>query len=203
MNEQETLNLLLAGDPAAIRSFVDQYQPLVLRTARGFVRNTEDARDITQEVFIDILTNLHQFKAQSGLSTWIYRITVNRSLNYLRSSKRRQGHVSYAEDHDDGGKRESLNLSDPSQKNPAELLEQQERSKTLHDAIQSLPEKQQVAFTLAEYDDLSYKEISEIMHLSISSVESLLFRARKNLQKKLWVCYQAANLNKKRTKPKS
>ena len=200
MNEQELLNLLLAGNPAAIRSLVDQYQPMVLRTARGFVRNTEDARDIAQEVFIDILTNLHRFKAQSGLSTWIYRITVNRSLNHLRSSKRRQGRLSYSEDHDDGGKGRATNISDPSQKNPAELLEQKERSKILHDAIQSLSEKQQVAFTLAEYDDLSYKEIAEIMQLSISSIESLLFRARKNLQKKL---FKVANFNEKGTKPKS
>ncbi|MFA6128190.1 MAG: sigma-70 family RNA polymerase sigma factor [Bacteroidales bacterium] len=188
MNEQEVLDLLLAGDPAAIRSLVDQYQPLVLRTALGFVRNTEDARDVAQEVFIDILTNLHRFKAQSGLSTWIYRITVNRSLNYLRSSKRRKDRLSYSDDYDDGGSKETTNRSDPSQKNPAELLEQKERSKILHAAIRSLPDKQQIAFNLAEYDDLSYKEIAEIMKLSLSSVESLLFRARKNLQKRLWKC---------------
>lgn len=190
MNEQEVLNLLLAGDPAAIRSLVDQYQPLVLRTARGFVRNTEDARDIAQEVFIDILANLHRFKAQSGLSTWIYRITVNRSLNYLRSNKRRKGRLAYSDDNSAGEHGVAMNFHDPGQKNPAELLEQKERSKILHDAIQSLPEKQQVAFNLAEYDDLSYKEIAEIMHLSISSIESLLFRARRNLQKKLWACYK-------------
>ena len=190
MNEQEVLNLLLAGNPAAIRGFVDQYQPLVLRTARGFVRNTEDARDIAQEVFIEILTHLNRFKAQSGLSTWIYRITVNRSLNYLRSNKRRLGRLAYSDDYGDNDRGGITNFSDPGQKNPAEILEQKERSKILHDAIQSLPEKQQVAFTLAEYDDLSYKEISEIMQLSISSVESLLFRARKNLQKKLWINYK-------------
>jgi RNA polymerase sigma-70 factor, ECF subfamily len=203
MNEQEVLNLLLAGDPAAIRSLVDQYQPLVLKTARGFVRNTEDARDIAQEVFIDILTHLNRFKAQSGLSTWIYRITVNRSLNYLRSNKRRLGRLSYSDGYTAGDLGVTMNLSDPAQKNPSELLEQKERSKILHDAISSLPEKQQVAFTLAEYDDLSYKEIAEIMQLSLSSVESLLFRARKNLQRKLWACYKASNLKEKGTKPKS
>jgi len=200
MNEQEILNLLLAGNPVAIRSLVDQYQPLVLRTARGFVRNTEDARDIAQEVFIDILTNLHRFKAQSGLSTWIYRITVNRSLNYLRSRKRRESHFYYSDDSGNNGEAGIMNLSDSGQKNPAEILEQKERSGILHDAIESLPEKQQVAFNLAEYDDLSYKEIAEIMQLSISSVESLLFRARKNLQKKL---FKVANFKEKGTKPKS
>lgn len=190
MNEQETINLLLAGDSSAIRSFVDRYQPLVLRTARGFTGNTEDARDLTQDVFIDILSNLHRFRAQSGLSTWIYRITVNRSLNYLRSNQRRKRHLFYTDDYQDEGKAESMNFSDPGQKSPSELLEQKERSRTLHQAVRSLPEKQQVAFTLAEYDDLSYKEIAEVMQLSISSVESLLFRARKNLQKKLWRCYR-------------
>ncbi len=203
MNEPEVLKLLLAGDPAAVRSLVDQYQPMVLRTARGFVRNTEDARDIAQEVFIDILTNLHRFKGQASLSTWIYRITVNRSLNYLRNSKRRQSRLFYSEDQNEGRRSEAVNISDPDQKNPAELLEQQERSETLHTAILSLPGKQQVAFNLVEYDDLSYKEIAEIMHLTISSVESLLFRARKNLQKKLWVCYKASTSRENGTKPKS
>jgi len=186
MNEHELLKLLLAGNAAAIRSFVDQYQPSVLRTARGFVRNTEDARDIAQDVFIDVLTNLHRFRAHSGLSTWVYRITVNRSLNYLRSNKRRQGRLAYSDDSGDIVNSGLMNHNDPGQKSPAELLEQKERAKILHDAIDSLPEKQQIAFTLAEYDDLSYKEIAEIMQVSISSVESLLFRARKNLQKKLW-----------------
>lgn len=191
MNEKESLNLLLAGDPVAIRALVDQYQPLVLRTARGFVRNDEDARDIAQEVFIDILTNLPRFKAQSGLSTWIYRVTVNRSLNYLRSKKRRLGRISFSDDQE-AFSNKAMNLNDTGQRNPAELLEQKERSGILHDAVRSLPEKQQVAFTLAEYDDLSYKEIAEVMQLSISSVESLLFRARKNLQKRLWKCYRSA-----------
>ncbi len=190
MSEQEVLDLLRAGNPAAIRSLVDQYQPLVLRTARGFVRDTEDARDIAQEVFIDILTNLHRFRAKSGLSTWIYRITVNRSLNYLRSRKRRQGRIVGTEEESAGGRGGIMNLSDAGQKSPAELLEQKEKSRILHEAVDSLPEKQRVAFTLAEYDDLSYKEIAEIMQLSISSVESLLFRARKNLQQKLWMCYK-------------
>jgi RNA polymerase sigma-70 factor, ECF subfamily len=196
MNEQEVVNLLLAGDPATIRSFVDQYQPLVLRTARGFVRNPEDARDIAQEVFIDVLTNLHRFKGNSGLSTWIYRITVNRSLNYLRSRKRRLEHLTYSDDLGDHGKEDRLGTIDTSQKNPSEILEQKEQSRILHDAIRSLPDKQQAVFNLAEYDDLSYKEIAEIMQVSISSVESLLFRARKNLQKKLWRTFLATNRQK-------
>jgi len=73
MDEKTLINRLRAGDPKVVQNFVDQYQQLVLRTARGFVRNTEDARDITQDVFVDFLSNLHRFKGQSSLSTWIYR----------------------------------------------------------------------------------------------------------------------------------
>jgi RNA polymerase sigma-70 factor (ECF subfamily) len=64
MTEQEVLKLVLAGDPRAIRSLVDHFQPMVLRTARGFLRNSDDARDVAQEVFIDIFTNIHRFQGQ-------------------------------------------------------------------------------------------------------------------------------------------
>ncbi len=190
MNENELVRNLLAKDPAAIRILVDRYQPLVLKTARHFVRNTEDARDIAQDVFIDIITNLGRFRGQSVLSTWIYRITVNRSLNYLRSIKRRPHPVRLDDQEVLTTAAREKHLSDPGVKNPAELLEQQDRARILHSAIDSLPQKQQIAFKLAEFDDLSYKEIAEVMKVTIASVESLLFRARQNLQKKLWHCYK-------------
>jgi RNA polymerase sigma-70 factor (ECF subfamily) len=190
MTEQEVLKLVLAGDPRAIRSLVDHFQPMVLRTARGFLRNSDDARDVAQEVFIDIFTNIHRFQGQSRLSTWVYRIAVNRSLNYLRSNKKRLSNRSYSFENSESGQEGTMNLSDPTQKNPAQILEQKEKSETLHAAIQSLPEKQRIAFTLAEYDDLSYKEIAEVMETSVSSVESLIFRGRKKLQEKLWKVYR-------------
>ncbi|HBB90229.1 MAG: hypothetical protein A2X22_13940 [Bacteroidetes bacterium GWF2_49_14] len=190
MDENNLIEMLRAGDPAATRNLVDHYQPLVLKTARGFVRNTEDARDIAQDVFIDVITNLHRFRRQSGLSTWIYRITVNRSLNYIRSKRRRNDPIQSDTLNSEGHPGMVHNLSDPSEKNPGEILEYQDRSRILHDALESLPERQRTALALAEFDELSYKEISEVMELSLSSVESLIFRAKKNLQKKLWHCYK-------------
>ncbi len=190
MDENNLIEMLRAGDPASTRYLVDHYQPLVLKTARGFVRNTEDARDIAQDVFIDVITNLHRFRGQSGLSTWIYRITVNRSLNYIRSKKRRNDPIQSDTLNSESHPSMVHNLSDPSEKNPGEILEHQDRSRILHAALESLPEKQRTALVLAEFDDLSYKEISEVMELSLSSVESLIFRAKKNLQKKLWHCYK-------------
>jgi RNA polymerase sigma-70 factor, ECF subfamily len=183
------IDKLRSGDPLALRQMIEQYQPMVLRTAKGFVKNTEDARDVTQEVFIDIITHINKFSGKSSLSTWIYRITVNRSLNFLRNNKKRKNHTS-GERQDENGTDPVMQLTDPTQKSPQELLEQQDRARSLHKALNSLPEKQQIAFTLAEYDDLSYKEIAEVMQTSVSSVESLIFRARRKLQEKLWKEYR-------------
>jgi RNA polymerase sigma-70 factor (ECF subfamily) len=188
MNEDTLIANVIAGDPQAIRSFVDHYQVIILRTAKGFVKDQEDARDITQEVLIDVLTNLYKFNQKSSLTTWIYRITVNRALNHLRRSKRwfRLG----GSQMEDGGSNPSEWLTDPSEKNPSEMMEQKDKARILHNAMNSLPPNQRTAFTLAEYDELSYKEIADVMQVSVSSVESLIFRARKNLQKALWDCYK-------------
>jgi len=179
------IDKLRSGDPQALRQMIEQYQPMVLRTAKGFVKSTEDARDVTQEVFIDVITNINKFGGKSSLSTWIYRITVNRSLNFLRKNKKRR--IFWNPVQEDGDRVDPSNgIADSSRNNPSDILEQKELSIALHRALNSLPEKQQIAFTLAEFDDLSYKEIAEVMETSLSSVESLIFRARKKLQEKLW-----------------
>ncbi|MFO7617438.1 MAG: sigma-70 family RNA polymerase sigma factor [Bacteroidales bacterium] len=190
MDEKDLIERVRNGEESAVRILVDRFQPRILRTARGFVRNEEDARDLTQEVLIDIIRNIHHFRFQAGLSTWIYRITVNRSLNHLRSSKKRAQTFSIDLPEEKGPGYSTLNLPDTGQSDPAQQMEQSDRSRILHAAIGSIPEKQRTAFVLSEYDDLSYKEIAEVMNVSLSSVESLLFRARKNLQKKLWHCYK-------------
>jgi len=190
MDEKTLIKGLRAGTPKVVRTFVDQYQQLVLRTARGFVRNTEDARDITQDVFVDLLSNLHRFKGQSSLSTWIYRITVNRSLNFIRRAKKRT-HLSIGNSAKlDESIDRTAQLTDPAQKSPVELLVQQDRARILHQALESLPANQRIAITLFEYDDLTYKDIAEIMKVTVSAVESLIFRARRNLYKQLFHCYK-------------
>lgn len=190
MDEKELIERIRNGEESAVRILVDRYQAKILRTSRGFVRNDEDARDITQEVFIDIIRNIHRFRFQSGLNTWIYRITVNRSLNHLRSNRKRTNSLSLDRENEMGSSPAASNLPDHNQPDPMQRLEQSDRSRILHEAIESLPERQRTAFVLAEYEDLPYKEIAGVMNLSVASVESLLFRARKNLQKKLWHCYK-------------
>ncbi|MGM0622209.1 MAG: RNA polymerase sigma factor [Bacteroidota bacterium] len=188
MSEAEIIKNLQEGDGKAFRQLVVKYQQLVVNTCFGLVHNTEDAEDIAQDVFIEVFRSVHKFRADSKISTWLYRIAVNRSLNFIRDNKRRKWFRSVDETNAPDGK-DVYKISEETG-SPDTDMENSQRTALLHEAIDSLPKNQRVAFTLNKYEDLSYKEISEVMQVSLSSVESLIHRAKKNLQKKLYTCYK-------------
>jgi len=161
----------------------------VVNTCFGLLQNREDAEDIAQDVFIEVYRNIQNFRAQSKLSTWLYRIAVNRSLNHIHDNRKNKWFQSF-EDVVAAKNREILQIKSSISDQPEFALEKQQRAIILHEAIKSLPKNQKIAFTLNKYEELSYREIAEVMELSISSVESLLFRAKKGLQKKLYSCYK-------------
>jgi len=189
MTETEIIQKLQQGNEQAFKQLVGLYQKRVVNTCFGLVHNTEDAEDIAQEVFIEVFRSIQNFRADAKLSTWLYRIAVNRSLNFIRDNKRRKWFQSV----DDivRGKNASIEVISPAHsETPAAEMENRQRANILHEVIGSLPENQKTAFTLNKYEDLSYKEISEVMEMSVSSVESLIHRAKLNLQKKLYNCYK-------------
>ncbi|MDD4108002.1 MAG: RNA polymerase sigma factor [Prolixibacteraceae bacterium] len=189
MSEAEIIKKLQLGDENVFRELVDNYRQMVVNTCFGLLHNKEDAEDVAQDVFIEILRSAESFRGDSKISTWIYRIAVNRSLNFLRDNKRRRWFQSF----DDTVQSKQNNFKDlrsQNSDNPGFDLENSERSAILHAAIDALPKNQKIAFTLNKYEDLTYREISEVMQLSVSSVESLIHRAKKNLQKKLYYCYK-------------
>jgi RNA polymerase sigma-70 factor (ECF subfamily) len=186
MSETEIIQKLQQGNEQAFKMLVETYQKLVVNTCFGLVQNTEDAEDIAQEVFIEVFRSIQNFRADAKLSTWLYRIAVNRSLNHIRDNKRRKWFQSF----DDVVKEKNLQINHYASENPGTELENLQRANILHEAIGSLPENQKTAFTLNKYEDLSYKEIAEIMDISVSSVESLIHRAKVGLQKKLYTCYK-------------
>ncbi|MCD6354133.1 MAG: sigma-70 family RNA polymerase sigma factor [Prolixibacteraceae bacterium] len=189
MSEAEIIQKLQQGNEKAFKEMVENYQKLVVNTCYGMVHNTEDAEDIAQEVFIEVFRSINKFRADSKLSTWLYRIAVNRSLNFIRDHKKNKWFQSF-EDSEKGKVALNENLINKNTDQPEYQLENNERAIMLHKAIDSLPKNQKVAFTLSKYKDLSYQEISEVMDVTVSSVESLIHRAKKNLQKKLYVCYK-------------
>ncbi len=189
MNEAGIIKKLKEGNEKAFSDLVNTYQKMVVNTCYGLLHNIEDAEDVAQDVFIEVFRSAPGFRGDSRLSTWIYRIAVNRSLNFLRDHKRRRGFKSIDEIAELPPNSMGENYYG-SEGDPHIDLENSERTVLIHAAIDTLPKNQRVAFTLNKYEDLSYKEISEIMELSLSSVESLIHRAKKNLQKKLYNCYK-------------
>ena len=183
MTEQELIDGLIIQNKEAIQYLVHNYQKNVIKTAYYFVANMEDAEDLSQEVFLEILKSVGRFKKNASIYTWIYRITVNKSLDHLRRQKRRDAlHQigTFIKVSNDGTNRNDTELAVMDNRN-----DDKEKRKILDNAVNSLPENQKIAFILNKYDELSYKEIAEIMNLSHSSVESLIHRAKMNLQKKL------------------
>lgn len=184
MNENELIKLILQGERDKFRIFVEKYQQLVFRTCIGFVHNKEDADDLTQEVFIQAYQSLPDFKMKSAFSTWLYRIAVNASLNKVRKSAgtsfiQRLESFFIAEN-----KKNSL-LTATDTDDPENIIIKQEHSQWLQKALDSLPENQRTAIVLSKYDDLSQKEIAEVMNTTEGAVEALLQRAKKNLREKL------------------
>ena len=183
MTEKELINGVIAKDREAIKWLVENYQKKVIKTAYYFLGNLEDAEDLAQEIFLVIVNSMGRFRQGSSLSTWIYRITMNRSLNVLKRNKRQHFILRFEQLF--GIKKPGSNGKTNGFTTENNALLEQENIKLLRNAVDALPEKQRTAFILSKYDDLSYKEIAEVMGTSLSSVESLLHRAKMNLQKSL------------------
>jgi RNA polymerase sigma-70 factor, ECF subfamily len=188
-NTYELTEAIRSGDQVAFRFLVDTYQKRIIRVCRGFVHSPADAEDIAQDVFIEIYKSISGFRNESELSTWIYRITVNKSLNHLKSSARRKI-ISFFEFYSDEKQNELIEPAAPPEYFPDEDMKRSELADTVKNAIDGLPLKQRTALILSRYEELSYQEIADVMNLPVPSVESLLFRAKQNLRKKLLVFYK-------------
>ena len=170
------IEAILKGDPKAFKLLVDTYQLMVVNTCYAFVHDRDEAEDIAQDVFVQVFESLGRFRFESKLSTWLYRIAVNRSINHCKSPRGRAIKIDI-----DSWKQQEVaqSVEMPQQ----QILEEQEQIELLHKAIDKLPENQRTALILNKYEELSYKEIADVMGVSLSSVESLIFRAKNNLEK--------------------
>lgn len=188
MHERIDIAALKAGDEAAFRNIVKLLQDRVYRTCYGFVRSPQEAEDTAQEVFIEVFSSVKDFREEAQLSTWVHRIAVTKSIEAIRRKRRKKRLAFLVPDRLKETRPESVeDQSDRS--NPAAMLENAEREQVLTRALNSLPDSQRVAFTLHKVEGLSYDEIARIMGNSLASVESLIHRAKTNLQKRLYDYY--------------
>lgn len=190
MTDRERIQGIIQRDRAVFSEVVNLYQRHVIRTCYSLVHDDQDARDIAQEVFIEILDSARSFRGDAKLSSWIYRIAVNKSLNHLKQKKRRQFLTRIGLHSANSKEYATIEHKDTGHSSTDSALQEIEIRKILHTAINSLPVNQRIAFTMHKYEDLAYKEIAEVMNISVSSVESLMHRAKLNLQKKLEQYYR-------------
>jgi RNA polymerase sigma-70 factor (ECF subfamily) len=188
LKEKEIIIRLKQNDEKAFQLLVDLFSKKVYNTCIGMLQNREDAEDVTQEIFITIHININEFREESSLSTWIYRIALNKCLEFIRKKDRKKRSGIFKWIFSSDGERAIENHSDFM--HPGIQLENQERAKVLFKAIELLPEQQKTAYILHKLEQVSYNEIASIMEVSLSSVESLLFRAKQNLKKHLTIYYE-------------
>lgn len=177
MADEINILALQRGDVQAFESLVLCYEKKVLNMCWHIMQNKEEAEDITQDIFMTIYQSIHQFKGDAKLSTWIHRITLNKCLESIRKSKRKKRFGIRVEMDES-----FVEYHISKDKDPEEYLIEKERTTAFLTAVQHLSENQRIAYTLHHMEDFSYKEISENMNLSLSAVESLIFRAKQQLK---------------------
>ncbi len=177
-SEIEIIKAIAAGREEALALLYDLYAEKIYNISLNYTKNPKDAEEVTQDVFVKVYKSASLFKGASSVNTWIYRITVNTSLNYLKKKQR----FLFL--------RNTFKRSTSSDfEHPGVLMENKENAKALYKAMTQLPKHQKTAFILSYIDELPRQEVADIMETSLKAVESLLQRAKKKLRAELEKIY--------------
>lgn len=182
INPLNTINFIkqfVNSQTLTLAQIYKSHSSLVYTMAYKYALNAEDAEEITQDVFLKVHEKIGEFRSEAKLETWIYRITINRSIDFLRSKKRQKNQVHFRTDN------EAIPNLASEYRNPARILESDEGIRNLMSCIYQLPENQQQAIILLKMEQKSQKEVAEILNSTPKAVESLFQRAKTNLKKLL------------------
>lgn len=176
-----------AGDKAAFETLVRRHQRPVINFIFRFLQDPSEAEDLAQEVFLSIWKSAGTYRPDAKFTTWLYRIAVNRCINQSRALKIRQWFSVFRPERPEPESKENFTAVDEGieAKTPEDRLIQSEQETKIKQALAALPQNQRLAMLLKTYNGFSYREIASIMNCSVSAVDSLLIRAKQNLQKKL------------------
>jgi len=185
LDQPEIIERLKQGDRSVYAEIVEQWQHMIYNTAISIVQHEEDAEDITQDVFISLYEKIGDFRGESMLSTWLYKVTVRKALDHEKRNSRQKRGGFLQKIFSVKESEEPVNFN-----HPGILLDNKEKAAALFKALKKLPEKQRIAFTLHKMEGLSYQEIAAIMDISLYAIESLQVRAKNNLKKILKDYYE-------------
>jgi len=170
-NDSELIRQFKNGDVKGYNEIVRKYQKQVYWVIRKMVQDHDEADDITQEVFIKVYSALKDFREESNLFTWLYRIATNYSINHIKKVKVRSTiSVELVA--------EPIESKD---KKADELIDEERRRKILEEAIETLPAQQRAVFNMRYYDQLPYEEIAKILGKSVGGIKANYFHAVKKI----------------------
>jgi len=170
------------GDRVAFAELVDLYSGKLYNLAFRMLGNRQEAEDVVQDTFMRVYKNLDRYDSQHKFSTWIYRIATNQCIDRLR---RRKAVYSLDAGVTDGDGMDGYSMLPSTRPTPEQQLLLSERQRTIATAMESLPPKYKSAMTLKYVQDLSLQEISDILHIPVSTVKTRIHRGRDYLRKKL------------------
>ncbi len=170
-NDLELVELFQKGNETSFNELVKRYQEKIYWIARRFVNDHDQADDIVQEVFVKVYRALKNFRGESSVYTWLYRITINVALNALRKQRIR----------DFIRIDEFFETAEDENEQPDAIFEKDEQQKLIEEAIAKLPEKQKAVFILRYHEELSYDEISLILKTSVGGLKANYFHAVKKI----------------------
>jgi len=172
--DDEIIKRCLSGEIEAFRHLVEKYQIRIINTCFKYTKNLVDAEDVAQEVFLRAYDNLNNFKFDSKFYSWLYRIAVNTSLNYINSKEKRKEKETISDE-------SCLNNSNRSSDSPSDYYQMMELIDKVEPLFDNLPDDLKKLLELYEIYDYSYEEISKKLSVPIGTVRSRLHRARSML----------------------
>ena len=159
------------------KAFYDKYKSLVYNLALNYSTNKEDAEEITQDVFISVFKKMSGFRNESKIETWIYRVTINKSLDYLKAKKRfKRNFINEEISIDRVSQTEFADFN-----HPGVVLESKEKIQEIYRCINKLSEDHKTVIIFLKIENKTYSEVAKIMKISVKAVESLFIRAKKKL----------------------
>jgi RNA polymerase sigma-70 factor, ECF subfamily len=184
LTDADVMLRVKAGDDSAFEYLVQKYRRSMVSFMFRMAHNSAAAEDLAQEVFLRVYRSRQNYEASAKFTTWLYRIATNLAVNHARDTRheRAENVVSLDERDEDTG--QSLDLPDKS-KTAEEMIVQRERMSAIRQRVQELPERQRIAVLMHKYQQMDYKQISEVLKLSESATKSLLFRAYETLRGQL------------------
>jgi RNA polymerase sigma-70 factor (ECF subfamily) len=184
MDDAQVMLRVRDGDDAAFNYLVERYRRAMISFMYRMVHNSAIAEELSQEVFLRVYRSRTSYSADAKFTTWLYRIATNLAVNHARDNKHERPEVKASLDETDEDTGLSMDLADDRPNIEQEIL-RNERLRAIRKHVEALPERQRMAVMMHKYQELDYRQIAEVLHLSESATKSLLFRAYETLRENL------------------